>query len=814
MGLQRMELRKTKYTVASHEFVLTDQMAQAAQFVLWAKDWIGEAAKQSPQASLVWAGVCIILPLLTNPTIARKANSDGFAYVTTRMRYYTELEPLLQRVGRNPEVTRALITEVESSIVDLYRHILEFQIRSIIRFYENNFKRYVKDMLATVDWDQKRLDVEKLESVANTNLEQITQLAVREELDSISKTSKQALRSMLQFLSVSENHLRVAEEHRDVAKKYLEIQEDKLKDKLSEKEAKCHQLFRLTSSRKDATYEWYKDRVEDRVHGTCEWFLKHENFQTWLEQDSGPLLVSADPGCGKSVLAKYLIDHGLPRSSTICYFFFNDQDQNTARQALCALLHQLFVLKPSLIKYAMPEYTINGEYLTRSTRSLWAILNNAIRDPRAGSIIMVLDVLDECAELEFRDLMRNVESQFNGIQSNRGKFKYLLTSRPYEQIVSKFQHLLATFPYVRIPGEEESETISQEVNRVIEYRVDKLAIEKRLSDKVKRHLADKLLAIPHRTYLWAYLVFDYLRNEDFKKTVKGVDSTMATLPKTVNQAYEQILSRSKEDPMVRKALGIILVAKWPLTVSEMNIALNVNDTLKSIYDLDLEEEEDFKSRLRSSCGLFVSIYHGKIYFIHQTAREFLLGPSPAANIPPAPEVCWQYSFISHHAHMVLAEVCVAYLCFLNYDACRTEEVRETGQYTYSKKLLHYAAINWGAHFRMACVGENDNIESSALEICRLFSKSRSTWYNIYLRAAPGSYYFNEPSTTLSILSQLGLDVAIKLFLKNGSDIEMRDNYGKTPLSWAAEGGHEAVVKLLVEKGADLETPNNYGQTPL
>lgn len=634
MGLQRMELRKTKYTVASHEFVLKDQMAQAAQFVLWAKDWIGEAAKQSPQASLVWAGVCIILPLLTNPTIARKANSDGFAYVTTRMRYYTELEPLLQRVGRNPEVTRALITEVESSIVDLYRHILEFQTRSIIRFYENNFKRYVKDMLATVDWDQKRLDVEKLESVANTNLEQITQLAVREELDSISKTSKQALRSMLQFLSVSENHLRVAEEHRDVAKKYLEIQEDKLKDKLSEKEAKCHQLFRLTSSRKDATYEWYKDRVEDRVHGTCEWFLKHENFQTWLEQDSGPLLVSADPGCGKSVLAKYLIDHGLPRSSTICYFFFNDQDQNTVRQALCALLHQLFVLKPSLIKYAMPEYTINGEYLTRSTRSLWAILNKAIRDPRAGSIIMVLDVLDECAELEFRDLMRNVESQFNGIQSNRGKFKYLLTSRPYEQIVSKFQHLLPTFPYVRIPGEEESETISQEVNRVIEYRVDKLAIEKRLSDKVKRHLADKLLAIPHRTYLWAYLVFDYLRNEDFKKTVKGVDSTMATLPKTVNQAYEQILSRSKEDPMVRKALGIILVAKWPLTVSEMNIALNVNDTLKSIYDLDLEEEEDFKSRLRSSCELFVSIYHGKIYFIHQTAREFLLGPSPAANVPP------------------------------------------------------------------------------------------------------------------------------------------------------------------------------------
>ena len=35
---------------------------------------------------------------------------------------------------------------------------------------------------------------------------------------------------------------------------------------------------------------------------------------------------------------------GLPRSATTC-FFSNNQDQNTVRQALCALLHQLFLQK-------------------------------------------------------------------------------------------------------------------------------------------------------------------------------------------------------------------------------------------------------------------------------------------------------------------------------------------------------------------------------------------------------------------------------------------------------------------------------------
>lgn len=139
---------------------------------------------------------------------------------------------------------------------------------------------------------------------------------------------------------------------------------------LSEQEQKCHQLFRLTSSGKDTTYEWYKDRVEDRVENTCMWVLNHQHFQKWLKQDSGPLLVTADPGCGKSVLAKYLIDHGLSRSATICYFFFKDQDQNTVRQALCALLHQLLSQTPSLVEHAMQEFCKDGENLTNSTTSL------------------------------------------------------------------------------------------------------------------------------------------------------------------------------------------------------------------------------------------------------------------------------------------------------------------------------------------------------------------------------------------------------------------------------------------------------------
>ncbi|KAK7413536.1 hypothetical protein QQX98_007614 [Neonectria punicea] len=161
-----------------------------------------------------------------------------------------------------------------------------------------------------------------------------------------------------EHLDVAKRHHEVAEENRDLTKERLQAQKDLAKERQSKdeqkEEQKCHQLFRLTTDGSDATYEWYKGRVEERVEGTCLWLLNHKHFRSWLERESGPLLVTADPGCGKSVLAKYLIDRGLPRSTTICYFFFKDQDQNTVRQALCALLHQLFSQKPSLIEHALP----------------------------------------------------------------------------------------------------------------------------------------------------------------------------------------------------------------------------------------------------------------------------------------------------------------------------------------------------------------------------------------------------------------------------------------------------------------------------
>ncbi|QYS97701.1 Serine/threonine-protein phosphatase 6 regulatory ankyrin repeat subunit B [Trichoderma simmonsii] len=599
----------------------------------------------------------------------------------------------------------------------------------------------------------------------------------------------------------------ISEQQLAAAKENVQIQKDFAKERLTESEQICHQLFRLTASDKDATYEWYKDLVEERVEGTCMWLLHHKYFKKWLHQKSGPLVITADPGCGKSVLAKYLIDHGLPRSVTICYFFFKDQDQNTIRQALCALLHQLFTQKPALIKHAMAKFRTDGKGLINSTESLWEVLRNAVNDIQTGPIIIVLDALDECIASEFENLMKHIEIQFSETNLVQGKLKYLLTCRPYDQIVSRFQYLRDYFPNIHIPGEEESDTISQEINCVITYRAKRLSIKNNLPSEIENYLEFRLGNIPHRTYLWVFLIFDYLDKEIFKKTQKEVESIITTLPKSINEAYEQILNKSKDHPMVRKALSIILVASRPLTLSEMNVAVSMDDTIHNFNDLDLEQERSFESRLRTWCGLFITIYHGKIYFLHQTARDFLLADR-ASSRSITPSLRWRNSITIRDAQTVLADMCVLYLGLFNSPDIIGEGDQPRGTHAF----LEYSAKNWNIHLRESHIMNSSAILSSVLKICDANSKSYSAWFDLFWQTT--GLQPTEQFTDLMIASYCGHTIVAKLCLENGADIEARDTvHTRTPLLWAATGGQDDVVKLLIEKGADVNA-NEHGRTPL
>jgi ankyrin repeat protein len=71
-----------------------------------------------------------------------------------------------------------------------------------------------------------------------------------------------------------------------------------------------------------------------------------------------------------------------------------------------------------------------------------------------------------------------------------------------------------------------------------------------------------------------------------------------------------------------------------------------------------------------------------------------------------------------------------------------------------------------------------------------------------------------PNAQLLIAAQNGKTAEVRSLISQATDVNVRDEYGWTPLLWAAMNGHTEIVRILLVSGANPNTRNKYGWTPL
>lgn len=508
---------------------------QVAEGIQWAQGLIGQAVTASPEASIAWAAICLVLPFFTNPATQETDNAKAFAYVTSRMDYWLALESLVSAEastgteGRLQRADEKILAYTRTRIIELYTKILDLQIQCVLRAFSSAGLILLRDMLHRDDWNKMKKTIESLEAGIENDLQTSNRHSRLLEMKKLRRQASVILQDTTKRLDLARHQVKFSKE-------LLNVTEKSHKKNIIDDHAKRLQIFKISD------YEAYKNRVPRMQEGTCQWLWENSAFKSWLTSTHAcPLLVTADPGCGKSVLTRCVVDDKLPRSATICYFFFSYQSQNRVNQALCALLHQLLSQKGILMKHAMEKFASDGERLPDMTSSLWDILRNAIRDREAGDVIFVVDALDECSHSDLPDFMQNIRNLFND-DHEKPSFKFFSTGRPYEWVTRRFRELAQDFPTITIPGEDEEHKglISRDIDAVIGLRVNSLANETGLKEELKDHLSQKLCEIEHRTYLWIQLVFWFLENHSFHKTMKGIDAAVAKLPDR-DEAYERIL---------------------------------------------------------------------------------------------------------------------------------------------------------------------------------------------------------------------------------------------------------------------------------
>lgn len=290
-------------------------------------------------------------------------------------------------------------------------------------------------------------------------------------------------------------------------------------------------------------YEQFKNRNNCPDAGTCEWWQDHPNCQAWRNKSSGLVLLTADPGVGKSALARYLVDSLLPNTepeSTVCHFFFKDDNevQKSSRMALCALIHQLLQHDQELFGRLTSYITGCGDSLYTDFAALWRLLIFASQKS-TRQIICILDALDECKDIsdqgtEQKGFLENLKYYVNSPPPN-SKLKLFITSRPRATVMDRISEFKAP-QSICIKETDRQDRIRKGIAELIDIRVESFSVSRGLTETERAQLSgyfnqDKMTT----SYLWVELLYQELmrrrdlHNKDWLKLAAGFPTSLDSI---------------------------------------------------------------------------------------------------------------------------------------------------------------------------------------------------------------------------------------------------------------------------------------------
>jgi hypothetical protein len=372
-----------------------------------------------------------------------------------------------------------------------------------------------------------------------------------------------------------------------------------------------------------------------------------------------------------------MVDEELPTSPAriTCHFFFyaeNEQDSR-ANTAICACLHQLFDQSPELLDFAMATFPKTEANISTQFALLWDILV-ACAAEFDGEVLCVLDSLHECydrSDDSFRsskmgkdsitrsDLINKLREYYGSHEKKsieRGRLKFLISTRPDLDGLVKLEEVSFSKTSIQLDNRGDMDI-------VIDAKVNALSLYDPEKDFLKREL--KKFNQDSQTFLWLDLIINELSSKlrYLHAPEDELTKFLSKMPKSVHQAYCNILKRIDEDDVerARMVFHIILAAQRPLTVGELNIAVSLAVTRDEVRKItNLQPHDDFRKRLSSEFHGFITVIQDQVYFLHPTATEFLL-PEPETKASLINRTEWEHTFWPDVSNALLAKVCIAFL---------------------------------------------------------------------------------------------------------------------------------------------------------
>jgi hypothetical protein len=179
-----------------------------------------------------------------------------------------------------------------------------------------------------------------------------------------------------------------------------------------------------------------------------------------------------------------------------------------------------------------------------------------------------------------------------------------------------------------------AQSVAAAVEVFIQQKVDELAREKQYKTEVRHAVLQHLKSNANNTFLWVALVC-----QDLKKTPKwNVLNKIALFPPGLDSLYKQMMNQiSKSDgaKICWQVLALTAILYQPVTISEL-VALV--EQLEDLDDLESVRE------IVGFCGSFLTLREDTVYFVHQSAKDFLFAKAYNKAFPGGTEDVHQTIF--------------------------------------------------------------------------------------------------------------------------------------------------------------------------
>ncbi|KAK3985482.1 hypothetical protein QBC44DRAFT_404472, partial [Cladorrhinum sp. PSN332] len=575
-------------------------------------------------------------------------------------------------------------------------------------------------------------------------------------------------------------------------------------------------------------YDDARDCIPTKDNGTWDWFLQEtEAYVKWKNSTKRSQLfwITAELGCGKSVLARHLVDYELSEASkalnhqkwiVVFFFFGGSETRATARTALSAILHQLLLKHKDLTHQQIYSGNYDTKTLACSFHGQWRFLLDcaksvARQEPHGGRIICVLDGIDACERKELDIILDKLEEAYSETRGPPPSLSFIVTSRPLPELTSHHPNLKSSRHFYHFSPSEV--TLKEEIRRYIDYNLSSMDLD---PNEDREAILDHLAMNADKTYLWVYVFFKTLRNRrsfglrDIKRVLRD-PARMSGLFRSMIRLKEQ---NDEESQTKRRLLHcILLAATRSLMLQEADRALTLafasfeKRKFSSMEELDGDQwKASFAAEAQSVSNL-ISINHPKISFLHRSFRTFLTSIGEPNGEP---------SFTTAEAHATMYQSCADFL-FLVSACVKPESLvaepqlrdRDNGRY----QFLGYAASNWWVHYQL--MSEEDKRRKGrvrwwARALCRVVGEQVAArlWLPSLLARRQLRPEEWRKWTDLNVACYTGVKTAVEDIIEEKEvAIDATGGYYGTPIQTAAAAGNLAIVELLLEAGAD---PNASG----